>query len=190
MQAVIDVCEKEGVPVELSAAISDNDTFCAYVDFDDLPASKLVLNASDDKNGVAILNIVPLPKSGISMLEMPTYNLILAAFRDKVFRPIADTYGNSIEENTEDYSIETIIPLSFPKLKTWLSNYPLSHHTFDEHRWYDFLIALLENDEHVASGMLSEYVKENYHWADDDLFDLEMRFESQMDLLEYYVERR
>lgn len=190
MQLVMDECRKEGLCVEQSTSISDNDTFCVYVDFVDLPASKLVLNASTDKNGVAILNIVPLPKSDVSMLDIPTYNQILDAFSDKVFCPITNTCGNPIEANTEDYSIDNIIPQSFPKLKTWLSFYPLSHHPLDEHRWYDFLIALLKNGERVASSVLSEYIKENYHWADDDLFDLEMRFESQMDLLEYYEKRR
>lgn len=190
LQIVKAECERQGMKAEINTSFAEHDTMGVYIDFEQYPSSKLVLNASEDKNGVAILNIVPLPKSGVSSLEIPLYNQILGEFRDEVYQTIATNSGNIIWENNEEYSIEEIIPKSFPKLQTWLGFYPLSHHPNDEHRWYDFLIALLENNESVGSSVLSEYIKEKHQWSDSDLFDLELRFESQMDLLEYFVDRR
>lgn len=183
-------CQNNDIRVEFSSSFSGNDTIGAYVDFEGLPASKFVLHAAAEKNGVAILNIVPLPKSGESMLDIPTYNALLDTFCERIFRTVSKRQGNVIEENTEDYSIEEIIPKSFQYLNRWLNAYPLSHHPLDEHRWYDFLISLINTDEHVGSSVLSDYIKENYHWTEKELFELELRYESQLDLLEYYVGRR
>ena len=183
-------CKKNGICVDFYSSFSGNDTMGAHVDFKGLPASKFVLGASREKNGVAILNIVPLPESGESMLNIQTYNALLDSFCGKVFKTISKMQGNEIEENTEDYSIEEIIPESFQYLNRWLNAYPLSHHPLDEHRWYDFLISLVNANEHVDSNVLSDYIKESYHWSDKELFDLELRYESQLDLLEYYVRRR
>lgn len=183
-------CVNKGIRVDFSSSFFENDTIGAYVDFDGLPASKLVLNASEGKGGVAILNIVPLPKSGCSMLNIPEYNAILDAFVATVFKTIAERSGNMIKMNTEDYTLEEIIPSSFKYLDRWLKCFPLSHHPLDEHRWYDFLISLIKTKERVGSSVLCEYVKEKYDWSENDLYDMEMRFESQMDLLEYYEDNR
>lgn len=190
LQIVKAECDKQGMKSDINTSFAEHDIMWVIVCFEQYPASKLILHASEDKKGVAILNIVPLPQSRVSSFEIPMYNKVLDKFRDTVFKIIASDNGNKIKENTEDYSIEEIIPKSFPKLQTWLSFYPLSHHPNDEHRWYDFLIALLDNNERVSSSVLSEYIKEKHQWSDSDLFDLELRFESQMDLLEYFVDRR
>lgn len=190
LQIVRKQCENVGIQNEINTSFTENDIVLAYVNFREHPVSKIVLHASEDRHGVAILNIVPLAKSGVFELDIPTYNAILNRFKCMVFVPISNDLGNKIEENEEDYTIEEIIPKSFQKLNTWLSFYPLSHHPNDEHRWFDFLIALVENNEHIGSGILSEYISEKYHWSDKDLYNLELRFESQMDLLEYYNERK
>lgn len=190
LQLIKSECEATGFRVENGSSIVDAQTICVYVELVEFPASRVVLNTYNSSDGVDVVNIVPLKKSGVSQLEIPTYNGILDSFRDMIFSRIMKEHGNVIKENTEDYSIEEIIPKSFCKLKTWLGFYPLSHHTKDEHRWFDFMIALVDNDERVGASILSEYIKEKYHWSDKDLFDLELRFESQMDLLEYYAKMR
>lgn len=190
LKIVKDECVNNGIQVDVSSAFINDDTIAAYVDFRNLPASKIVLHSSEDKGGVAILNIVPLPKSGLSMLDIPTYNAILDAFVAKVFSVIVERNGNTIEMNTEDYSLNEIIPISLKYLDRWLNCFPLSHHPLDVHRWYDFLISLIKTNERVGATVLSEYVKEKYNWSEDDLYDLELRFESQLDLLEYFEEHR
>lgn len=190
LQLVKDECGKTGFKAAFNDGLSGNDTLCVSVDFDGLPVSNVVLYASKDKKGVDIINIIPYPRSGVSRLEIPVYNRILDAFKNKIFCVVAEKDGNKIEENTEDYTIEEIIPKSFFKLSVWLSQFPLSHHPNDEHRWYDFLIALLKNGEYVSTDVLSEYIEENYHWSENDLHDMELKYEGQMDLLEYYEERR
>ena len=183
-------CDNVGFRNEINTSFTENDIVLAYVDFREYPVSKIVLHASEDRNGIAIINIVPLSNSGVFELGISTYNAILNRFKEMVFVPIANDLGNLIEEDEEDYTVEDIIPKSYQKLNTWLSFYPLSRHPNDEHRWYDFLIALVENNEHIGSGVLSEYIREKCHWSDKDLYDLELRFESQIDLLEYYNRRR
>lgn len=183
-------CEKRGMKADVNTSFAEDDTMGVIVNFEKYPAAKLVLHASDDKNGVAILNVVPLPKSGVSMLEKPVYNQILDEFSKTVFKAIAEKNGNEINENTEDYTIEDIIPKSYATLDRWLNAYPLSHHPNDEHRWYDFLIALHKNNEYVSTGVLSDYVREKKHWSDKDILTMEIRYEDQMELLDYYEERR
>lgn len=183
-------CDNAGIRNEINTSFTENDIVLAYVDFQEYPVSKIVLHASEDHHGVAILNIVPLSNSGVFELGISTYNAILDRFKEMVFVPIAQDLGNSIEEDEEDYTIEDIIPKSYQKLNTWLSFYPLSHHPNDEHRWYDFLIALRKNNENISTSVLKEYIQEKMNWGDKVLLDIEMRYEEQMDLLEYYDERR
>ena len=190
LQLIKSECEMAGLRVENGSAVANSQTLCAYVEFDGYPSSRVILNTYEKGDGVDVVNIVPLKESGVSQLEIPAYNGILDSFRDMIFSRIEKKHGNAIIENTEDYTIKEIIPKSFCKLETWLSFYPLSHHPNDEHRWFDFLIALIDNGERVGASTLSEYIKENHHWSDKDLFDLELRFESQMELLEYYARRR
>ena len=68
--------------------------------------------------------------------------------------------------------------------------YPLSGHPLDEHRWYDFLIALRKNKEYLSVNDFSKFIQENYNWSKTDLERFELKYEEQIDLLEYYDEHR
>lgn len=81
-------------------------------------------------------------------------------FKADVFLEINKKYKNAIEENQEDYTIQEIIPKSYVYLETWLSFYPLSGHPLDEHRWYDFLIALRNNKEYLSVSDFSKFIQE------------------------------
>lgn len=127
-----------------------------------------------------------MPESGISHIDYSEYNKILDYFRDKVFYKIINDSHNHISENTEDFNIEEVIPYSFSKLNTWLSNFPLSGHPLDERRWYDFVISLHKNNEDLSIDVFKKYLQEKYNWEEDVVESFALKLESQLDLLDYY----
>lgn len=187
---VENICKEKAYKTEKNNTWRDNDTLIVYVGKEGLPLSRLIIVASKNEQKVDIVNIVPSKKSGLSSLDYTQYNTILDTFKEDVFIEIKNKYSNEIEENNEDYTIQEIIPKSFEKLNSWLSMYPLSGHPLDEHRWFDFLIALRKNDESLSVSDFSKYIEEQYGWSEEDLQRFELKYEEQIDLLEYYDEHR
>lgn len=184
------ICLDKLYKTERRQTCTKDDTLVVFMEKDDLPLSRIILTTSDSERKIVISNIVPDKKSGLSSLDYSTYNKILDVFKADVFLEINKKYKNAIEENQEDYTIQEIIPKSYVYLETWLSFYPLSGHPLDEHRWYDFLIALRNNKEYLSVSDFSKFIQENYNWSKTDLEQFELKFEEQIDLLEYYDEHR
>lgn len=190
MQEVETTSISKGYKVERTSSIVNNDTLLVNIKIKGFPASTIVLGVYSEGKGVSILNIVPLPESGVSQIDIETYNKILDMFKDDVFQDIQNRLYNSIETNKEDYTIQDIIPKSFEKLDIWLNGFPLSSHQLDTNRWYDFVIALHKSGESLSLDTLGNYVKERYRWNDKDITKMELRLESHLDLLEYYDNNR
>ena len=186
MQEVETTSISKGYKVERTSSLVNNDALLVTIKIKGLPASTIVLGVYSEGKGVSILNIVPLTESGVSHIDIETYNKILDIFKDDVFQEIHNRHYNSIETNKEDYTIQQIIPKSFDKLNQWLNGYPLSSHQFDTNRWYDFVIALHKSGESLPLDTLEKYVKERCRWKEEDITKMELRLESHLDLLEYY----
>ena len=71
-----------------------------------------------------------------------------------------------------------------------MNAFPLSGHPFDEYRWFDFLISLRKNDENLSVDDFSKYIQENYNWSKKDIERFGLKYEEQIELLEYYDEHR
>lgn len=190
LDLVEQICKEKSYKTEKNNTWVDNDTLIVYMEKEGLPLSRLIIVAYKNEQKVDIVNIVPSKKSGLSSLDYTQYNTILDTFKEDVFLEIKKKFSNEIEENNEDYTIQEIIPKSFEKLNLWLSMYPLSGHPLDEHRWFDFLIALRKNDESLSVNDFSKYIEEQYGWSQEDLERFELKYEEQIDLLEYYDEHR
>ena len=190
LELVERICGQKSYRTEKNNTWANNDTLVVYVEKESLPLSRIIIVVRQNEQKLDIVNIVPSKKSGLSSLDYTQYNTILDTFRDDVFLEIKNKYSNEIEENNEDYTIQEIIPKSFDKFNLWLNMYPLSGHPLDEHRWFDFLIALRENDESLSVSDFSKYIEEKYGWSEDDLERFELKYEEQIDLLEYYDEHR
>ena len=134
LNLVMQVCSKKGYQVDRSSAMTERDTLAVYIHENGLPYSRLIVCANSESNVVAIVNIVPMPESGISHIEYAEYNKLLDLFRDQVFGTINHEQGNKIRENSEEYNIEDVIPKSYTALNTWLNMYPLSEHPLDTKR--------------------------------------------------------
>lgn len=169
--------------------MAERDTLAVDLCEDGYPHSRLIVSANVDGNAVSIVNIVPMRDSGISKLGHTKYNNLLDIFKTKVFVTIHERLKNEIRENSEDYTIEDIIPNSFSKLNTWLSNYPLSGHPLDERRWFAFIVSLHRNHETLSTDDFKEYLREFYNWNEDVIHKFALKLESQLALLEYYDER-
>lgn len=190
MQEVETTSISKGYKVERTSSLVNNDALLVTIKIKGLPASTIVLGVYSEGKGVSILNIVPLTESGVSHIDIETYNKLLDIFKDDVFQEIHNRHYNSIETNKEDYTIQEIIPKSFGKLNQWLNGYPLSFHPSDINRWYDFVISLHKTGEILSLDILGQYVKERCGWSEEDITKMELRLESQLSLLEYYDEHR
>ena len=183
----IETCTiQAGYKLERYTSFTPNDTMSIRSKDSDKPLSRIVLCSHSEEPRVSVVNIVPLPESGLSQIDETTYNAILDSFRKDVLDVLQRTYGNVVDSNEEDYTLQDTIPLSFPKLQTWLNCYPLSAHPNDTHRFYDFVIALHNNNESISLDDFGEYLREDYKWTENDVYDAELKLESFLDLIEYY----
>lgn len=186
LQEVENLAIEKGYKVNRNTSLVNNDTLLVRFQFKGLPVSNIVLGTYSDKRGVSILNIVPLPESGSSQINIEPYNRILDLFMKDIFQVIKNKHNNIIETNKEDFTIQDIIPQSYAKLSRWLNGYPLSSHQCDTNRWYDFVISLHETGESLSLDALGNYVEKVCGWDEKDINKMILRLESQLDLLEYY----
>lgn len=190
LNLVMQVCSKKGYQVDRYSTMTERDTLAVYIHENGLPYSRLIVCANSESNVVAIVNIVPMPESGISHIEYAEYNKLLDLFREQVFGTINHEQGNEIRENSEEYNIEDVIPKSYTALNSWLNMHPLSEHPLDTKRWYAFVVALHENNEYLSLDDFAKYIMENYEWPSDKIEEFSLRLESQLELLEYYDNHR
>lgn len=183
----IETCTKQaGYKLERYTSFTPNDTMSIRSKDNDKPLSRIVFCSSSEEPKASVVNIVPLPESGVSHIDESTYNAILDSFRKDVLDVLHRIYGNAIVSNEEDYTLQDTIPQSFPKLQTWLHGYPLSSHPNDTNRFYDFVIALHTNHEPISLDDFGEYLREEYKWTEDDAYNAKLKLESFLDLIEYY----
>lgn len=186
---IIEVESRKSVAkVERYNSFSESDSLAIYVEYDGLPYSKVVICTLLHKTAVSIANIVPMPQSGVSHIEPVIYNQILEKFILEILQPIQDKTSYVVTTNKEDYTIQEIIPKSFPLLHQWISAYPLSCHQFDTHRWFEFIISLHKNQEELSLETFGSYLKEECQWQDDIIDNLELKLGYSLDLLGYYDE--
>lgn len=193
LELVENICNNKSYKTEKSRTWVSNDTLVVYMEKESLPLSKLILVIPQNEEKLIISNIIPSMESGMSSLDYSQYNKILDTFKDDVFCEIKNAHSNEIEETQEDYTIKEIIPKSYSKLIAWLrwlSLDPSSRHQLDKRKWFDFLIALRKNEEFLSVSDFSKFIKEEYNWSDTDLSRFELKYEEQIDLLEYYDEHR
>lgn len=190
VELICSICKNKCYDVIKQQTFKKDDTLVVSVNKEKLPLSDLILFVNEEENKVDIINIIPSKKSDIFSLDCSAYNNILDVFKKDVFLEINDINGCDVEENQEDYTIQEIIPKSYEKLNTWLEAFPLSGHPLDERRWFDFLIALRKNRETLSIDDFSKYIQENYNWSKKDIERFGLKYEEQVELLEYYDENR
>lgn len=190
MDSIYRVAIEKGYEVKYQTNSLNEETLVAYLNIKGYPYSRLILGITSAEEGVSVLNIVPMPESNVSHIELEMYNEMLDIFTKDVFETIRRMSDNSIVENSEDYTIQDIIPKSFNALNCWLNNFPLSSHQMDTNRWYDFVISLHQNGENLSLEDLAMYLKETYSWNEEDILKIQLRLESHLDLLAYYDDNR
>lgn len=173
-----------GGPFSVSSEKTFNDdTLVIICKLPEYPKSRLIIGKSSED--ISILNVVPTKESGIYELSKEEYNYILKSFVERIITPLLEIYtGFSVDETPSTYCMEDLIPQSYDKLHLWISNSPLSHHTFDTERWFDFLIALVDNGEELSSENLEKYLCEQ-NWDEDDIQSQTLKYEEEIELLLY-----
>ena len=159
------------------------------VDISGLPKAVMVVWANDGK--IKVINIVPF-KSSVSQIEVDIYNQIIECFYEKILGPIfINQY--KVDISSGDYSISDIIPKSFDALNLWTScpgapDSPFSHPS-DLKRWFEFLCQMTINREELFSDQLEQWLREEKNWPDDIVHETNLKYEEEMELLNYYDNR-
>ncbi len=151
-----------------------------------VPEAVLLLYANKGK--LDVINIVPYNKS-TSHLTKDQYNRIIDAFEEMVLSPMF--YGKyTIMKSDDEVNIQNLIPQSFQALNSWAHcpgapDHPFVH-TFDLELWFEFLCQLRRTKEELSSGDLELWLREDCKWPEDVIEDTIIRYETEVDLLEYY----
>lgn len=180
------VSKQKEYEVHRNLGMRESVTLFIRIQKEALPYSQLVLLTNDEADSVDIINITPLPESGVSQIECEDYNKLLDAYCDDVFAVINKLYGNNIKQNTEVYSIEEVIPLSYLLLNRWLKGYPLSSHPLNTERWHAFVVGLHNSGEHLSLSDFEKHLAETCGWNEKKINELSLKLESQLELLAYY----
>ena len=137
---------------------------------------------------VKVGNVVPHTRS-VFRIDKNEFNTIVAAFKEKVIDNIVSE--DKVVFPPGDYTMESLIPKSFQQLDRWVKspgapNDPFSH-PCDLNRWFDFVIALVLNDErkNLSSGDLGQWLEEQ-HWEEGIIEEAILHYEHDTDLLDYF----
>lgn len=184
------VSTEKGYKIERFKTEQKNDSLSVYIQKEALPYSRLILFVNNGGRAVDIINIIPMPQSGVSHIGCEDYNKLLDIYSSDVFTLIEQQYGNAIHQTTEDYTIQDVIPQSYSLLNTWIKGYPLSGHPNDMERWYDFVIGLHSSGEYLSLSNFEKYIEESCGWDKETIDNLSLQLESQLELLNYYDDHR
>lgn len=173
----------------ISVVGSDIDSLDFRIKSDKLPLSRVIILAyKSHSQRMEVVNIIPTQASGVTNLDMSTYNKILDIFIEKILSPVCKDFGVKYESNDERYSIQEYIPKSFEKLDLWLNGFPLSCHSMDEERWFDFIVALVKNGEELGISIFEEYISETQSsWTRNDIECFSEKLEYSIRLLKHYI---
>ena len=150
-----------------------------------------VLLAWVNEGNIKILNVVPFNHS-VFRIEIEDYNRIIDEFNSKIITPtIQGRY--EVIVTSGDYSMLDIIPKSYEYLSRWSNcpGVPLApfSHPNDLELWFEFLSQLKNRDEHLSTGQLEQWLREEKQWPEDVIEETILKFEEEVALLDYYVSR-
>lgn len=137
---------------------------------------------------VKVGNVIPHKKS-VFRIDKNEFNTIVAAFKEQVIDKIVSE--DKVDFPPGDYTMESLIPKSFQQIDRWVKtsgapNDPFSH-PCDLNRWFDFVIALVLNDErkYLSSGDLGQWLEEQ-RWEEEIIEEAILHYEHDTELLDYY----
>lgn len=144
-----------------------------------------------DKGNIRVINVVPFNRS-VFRIEVDDYNAIIDEFYSKIVKPVVGE-RHKVIVTSGNYTLEDIIPQSFPALVKWTKSPGAPHapfsHQFDLERWFEFLCQMVRNDETLESGKLEQWLREELSWPEDIIEETILKYEEEIDLLDYYVNR-
>jgi len=170
---------------------------CLYINVTGTNLVKSTLCLFYDEDKIWVANIVPPIDAGQKISE-DDYNKVLDSFRDTILKPILEKMNlmPNLWENDAEFELKDIIPKSFEKLSSWISNTPYYtdgiSNPNDIARWQDFICTLVDNDEreNLSSSDLQTWLIDEHNWFEDDVHRVVLSYEHDTSLLEYYKNYR
>lgn len=151
-----------------------------------MPQAVLLLWANEGK--LKVINVVPNDNK-VFKLTKDQYNHIVDEFEQQIILPLFDG-KYEIEKSKDELTVKDIIPLSFDSLYRWVScpgapDNPFIHPN-DLELWFEFLCQLRRTGEQLSSGDLELWLREDMKWSDEVVEDTIIRYETEIELLDYY----
>lgn len=150
------------------------------------PAVIIVIASGSD---VKAINVIPHRKS-LFRIDKDEYNTIMNFFKKEVIDQLVNE--KNIDFPPADYTMESLIPKSYPKLERWINcpgapDAPFSHPN-DQNLWFAFVIALVTSHErdNLSSGDLEQWLEEK-KWNEEVIEETILHFEHDTDLIDTYI---
>jgi hypothetical protein len=150
----------------------------------------LVALVAKNSNVLYVSNIVPCEPG---KLEHDQYNYILDEFATICVEKIAKQMNVVMIRSSGQESLENWISSdSAQKLRLFsaLANKSTgTSHPLDKERWYEFVIALVKNNDSLDTSKLIRWLSEEENWAEDIANEMAIEFEQEVGLLEYFMSK-
>ena len=187
LETIKQACNKPPFVYENETAQYKDDTTIRIVStYPNTTESVIIVYVMDSV--VKVGNVVPHKRS-VFRIDKNEFNTIVAAFKEKVIDKIVSE--DKVDFPPGDYTMASLIPKSFQQIDRWVKspgapNDPFSH-PCDLNRWFDFVIALVLNDErkNLSSGDLGQWLEEQ-QWEEEIIEEAVLHYEHDTDLLDYF----
>jgi hypothetical protein len=138
-------------------------------------------------DGYEITNIVPRETSD---LGIHAYNALLQDFLVRVADPAAAETGFRVETTTAQQSLDDWLPKNIADALRRFSGAANkstgSSHPYDRQRWFAFLFAVHDHNEHLDTTRLMRWLVEIEGWSEDKAIELVTEYEFALGLLDQY----
>ena len=149
-------------------------------------AALLVLAPLDELT-LSVANIVPREVGQLSINE---YNLILKEFHDRFVLPVSRELELDLDITDDQQTIEDWISSdsagALRQFSATANKSTGSAHPSDQKRWFDFVIAIVENHDNLDSESLFRFLTEEDNWPENIADKLCIEFEKEIALLRYF----
>jgi hypothetical protein len=134
-----------------------------------------------------VTNVVPSEQSRLSHDE---YNAVLDDFVSRLAAPVAKSTGVQIALGQDEFDIdECFPPKTLERLRRFASSAnPAtgSAHPSDQEYWFEFVVAAHHESASWEVNRLGRWLTEEVGWDADVVFELQIEYERERALLEFY----
>lgn len=141
------------------------------------------------EGGYYVSNIVPRQTG---RLTHDQYNRILDEFADECIGPLEKTLDLQVIRSSDSETLENWVSKDtaekFRHFSGLANKSTGTSHPMDKERWYDFIIAVVTNQDSLDASTLDRWLFEEDGWDEDMANEMAIEYEQEVGLLKHYLE--